>query len=331
MVMAAGLGTRLRPLTYEVPKPMVPVANRPVIEHLLRLLAREGFGEVIANLHWFPETIREPLGDGSQFGVELSYRYEEELLGTAGGVRNVADFLTAGGDSFLVMAGDALTDIDLGAMRKAHDAHDGVATIAVKRVPDPSQLGVVIIGADGRVQGFQEKPPPGEALSDLTNCMIYMFRPEVLDYFPEAKVIDFALDVFPALLEHDVPFYVHEIDAYWNDVGSIPEYLQGNLDSVTGVVRVDLAGERLDGSTDEESPAEMPGGWRLTGSTLLGEDAEIGPEARLEGPLVVGGGARVGAGAHLRQSVLLPGAEVAPQAIVVGAIVGRRGALAATT
>ena len=226
--MAAGLGTRLRPLTYEVPKPMVPVGNRPVLELILRLLAGQGFTEVISNLHWFPDTIRDRMGDGSALGVELTYSFEEELLGTAGGVRNVREYF--GSEPFVVMAGDALTDVDMRALAAAHEAHDGLATLAVKRVADTSEYGVIVTGSDGRIQGFQEKPEPAEALSDLANCMIYAFSPEVFDYFPDQRVVDFALDVFPALLEHDVPFYVHETEAYWNDVGSPPEYLQGNLD-----------------------------------------------------------------------------------------------------
>ncbi len=209
--MAAGLGARLRPLTYDVPKPMVPVANRPVMEHLLRLLGSQGFTEVIANLHWFGDVIERGIGDASAYGVDLSYRREEELLGTAGGVRNVADFLTGGGESFVVLAGDALTDIDLTALVAAHERNGGVATLAVKRVKDVSDLGVIVTDADGRVQGFQEKPAPGEELSDLVNCMMYAFRPEVFDYFPDEPVVDFARDVFPNLLDHDVPFQVHAL------------------------------------------------------------------------------------------------------------------------
>ena len=243
MVLAAGLGTRLRPITYEMPKPMVPVLNRPVMEHILRLLARHGFTETIANLHWFPETIEARFGDGSDFGLELSYSREERLLGTSGGVRNAADFL---GDSFLVISGDALTDIDLGAMRDFHDSHDGVATLATKRVDHTSQFGVAITDADGRIQGFQEKPDPAEALSDLANCGIYMFRSEIFDFFPEPGTsraagpddppgfADWAMDVFPALLAADVPFYSHEIEAYWNDIGNLEELRQGNFDALGG-------------------------------------------------------------------------------------------------
>lgn len=325
MVMAAGLGTRLRPLTYEVPKPMVPVVNRPVIEHLLVLLASQGLREVIANLHWFPETIESRLGDGSEYGVELAYSHEETLLNTAGGVWNVRDYLAGGDDSFVVMAGDALTDVDLRALGAAHEANDGVATLAVKRVSNVSEYGVVVTGGDGRIQGFQEKPHPAEALSDLANCMIYAFRPEIFDYFPDPPFVDWAKDIFPALLDHDVPFYVHEIDAYWNDVGSLPEYLQGNLDAVEGEVRVKAAGDLLETFGGQEAIERGEPG--ISGRVLAGEGCDIHPEARLDGPLVLGPGSSVAAGAHVKQAVVLPGAEVPEGAVVAGGVHGHRGAL----
>ncbi len=321
MVMAAGLGTRLRPLTYDAPKPLVPVANRPVMEHILRLLPRHGFEQAVANLHWFPDEIRDRFRDGSDLGVELSYSHEDELLGTAGGVRNVSGFF--GSEPFLVMAADALTDIDLTALWSAHAANDGIATLAVKRVPNVSEFGVVIAGSDGRIQGFQEKPEPGEALSDLASCMIYVLSPEIFDYFPDQPVVDFALDVFPALLEHDVPFYVHPIDAYWNDVGSLPEYLRGNLDAVSEEVRVDSAGSLLEPSGgDEAVEAGDPG---VSGRVLVADGCELHPTARLDGPLVLGEGASVGAGARVKESVVLPGAAVPDGAVLAGAVYGRRG------
>jgi mannose-1-phosphate guanylyltransferase len=324
MVMAAGLGTRLRPLTYEVPKPMVPVVNRPIMEHILRLLPRHGFSEVIANLHWFPETIRERFGDGSALGVDLTYSYEDELMGTAGGVRNVASFF--GEEPFLVMAADALTDIDLAALRAAHKEHGGIATLAVRRVANVSEFGVVIAGSDGRIQGFQEKPDPAEALSDLANCMIYILEPEIFEYFPDKPAVDFALDVFPALLENDVPFHVHTIDAYWNDVGSLPEYLQGNLDALEGVVEVELNGTILEPAGGEEAVEAGEAG--IAGRVLAGDGCDLDPRARLDGPLVIGEGCSVGAGARIRHSVLLPGSQVASETIVAGGVHGRAGNLA---
>src|SRR5215210_4986651 len=318
MVMAAGLGTRLRPLSWEIPKPVVPVVNAPVIEHILRLLRSHGVEQVVSNLHWFPETIRGPLGDGSRLGVEITYEHEERLLGTAGGVRNVSDFLTAGGETFVVMAGDALTDVDLTELVAAHERNGGVATMGVKRVTNVSEFGVVIAGDDGRVQGFQEKPDPAEALSDLVNTMIYAFSPEIFDYFPGGEVIDFALDVFPALLDGDIPFHVHRVDRYWNDVGSISEYLQGNLDALSGEVEVEPSGEVVDGGPDEESSQEQAGGWELSGRVLLGEGASVGAGARIDGPTVIGAGASVGAGAIVKGSVLLADAEVPAEAMLVG-------------
>ena len=330
MVMAAGLGTRLRPITHEVPKPVVPVGNVAIVEQLVRLLAAHGVREVIANLHWFPETVQGRLGDGSDLGVEVFYRQEEELLGTAGGVRNVADFLTAGDDdTFLVLAGDALTDIDLTALADAHRANGGVATLAVKQVSDVSEYGVILTGSDGRVQGFQEKPDPAEALSDLVNCMVYAFSPEVFDYFPDADPVDFAHDVFPALLSHDVPFHVHEIDAYWNDIGTLREYLQGNLDAVEGAVELPRLGGVLTQGEPPTEGAEIGPDVEVEGRVLFGEGCRIGAGARLSGPLVIGPGAEVGEGAQVKEAVLLPGARVPAHSILARGIAGDASLLAA--
>ena len=331
MVLAAGLGTRLRPITYEMPKPMVPVLNKPVMEHILRLLCRHGFTETIANLHWFPELIKDYFGDGSQLGAELSYSYEEQLLGTSGGVRNAADFL---GDSFLVISGDALTDIDLTAMREFHESHDGIATLATKRVEDTSQFGVAITSTDGRIQGFQEKPDPSEALSDLANCGIYMFRSEIFDFFPAPGTskaagpddpdgfADWAMDVFPRLLEGDVPFYSHEIEAYWDDIGNLEELRAATLDALEGRVEVELEGELLDGF---RSGAPEGDEGVLAGPVLIGSGCEIADDVRIDGPSVIGDGVRVGANSRLREVIALPGAEIPAGSVLIGAVVGRRG------
>src|SRR5215210_6539354 len=247
MVLAAGLGTRLKPLTFEMPKPMVPVLDRPVMAHIVRLLERQGFDELIANVHWFPEAIT------GYFGDRLEYRHEPELLGTAGGVRGARDFF--GDELVVVISGDALTDLDLRALVERHRGTRGIATLTVKRVADTGEYGVVIHDEDGRIQGFQEKPQPAEALSDLANCGIYMFSSEIFDHFPPPDhrtpagdenqpegFVDWAMDVFPALLDGDVPFYSHEIDAYWNDIGSVSEFVQGNVDALAGAVGVDPPG-----------------------------------------------------------------------------------------
>ncbi len=332
MVLAAGLGTRLRPITAAMPKPMVPVLNRPVMEHIVALLARHGFIETIANLHWFPPLVEAHFGDGSRFGVELTYSREEQLLGTAGGVRNAAEFL---GESFLVISGDALTDIDLGAMRDFHQSHQGIATLATKRVTDTTQFGVAISGADHRVQGFQEKPEPAEALSDLANCGIYMFRSEIFDFFPEPGTsraasgedapgfADWAMDVFPALLESDVAFYSHQIEAYWNDIGNLDELRRGNFDALAGRVELDPGAPLISEGIRSASPL---GGAEITAPALIGAAVRLGEGVRIEGPAILGDGAKIGAGAELRDALILSGAELAAGALMIGGIAGRAGA-----
>ncbi len=319
MVLAAGLGTRLRPLTNEITKPMVPVLDRPVMAHILDLLDRHGFDEVIANLHYFPESIEQ------YFGTRLNYRFEPELLGTAGGVRGCADFFD--GDSFVVISGDALTDIDLSAFAARHREAGGIATLAVKKVSDTREYGVVLHDRDGRITGFQEKPSPEEALSDLGNCGIYMFEPEIFDYFPERPFVDWAQDVFPALLAGDVPFHIHEVREYWNDVGSLAELRQGTFDALRGELRLQVEGREVSPGVVVAGETLLPESAEVEGSVWIGHDVELGEGVRLTGPLVLGDGARVGEGAQLRDSIVLPGTIVAPGAILIGAIAGHAGIL----
>jgi mannose-1-phosphate guanylyltransferase/mannose-1-phosphate guanylyltransferase/phosphomannomutase len=319
MVLAAGLGTRLRPLTYEITKPMVPVLDRPVMAHILDLLDRHGFEETIANLHHFPDSIRE------HFGERLSYRYEPELLGTAGGVRACAEFF--GDDSFLVISGDALTDIDLTALAARHRESGGVATLAVKKVLDTREYGVVLHDRAGRITGFQEKPHPDEALSDLGNCGIYVFRPEIFDYFPERPFVDWAQDVFPALLENDVPFNIHEVREYWNDVGSLAELRQGTFDALRGELRLEVEGEEIAPGVVVSGGRPLPQDAEVEGPVWIGRDAQIGAGVRLMGPVALGDGVTVGERAQLRETIVFPGTHVADESILIGAIAGHAGIL----
>jgi mannose-1-phosphate guanylyltransferase len=336
MILAAGLGTRLRPLTYVMPKPVAPVLNRPIVAWIAELLARHGFEDVVANLSYLPQQIREVLGDGSGFGLRIEYSEEPEPLGTAGGVGKVRDFLRET-DSFLIISGDALTSIDLSAMREAHEANverGAIATLATKRVEDTTQFGVAITDDDGRIQGFQEKPEPAEALSDLANCGIYMFRSEIFDHFPPpdqispagdddqpAGFVDWAMDVFPALLDGDIPFYSHEIDAYWNDVGSVGEFVQGNLDALSGTVGIDPPAAQVSAGVYAGEGSDLDG-VKVKPPVLIGSGCQVGVGADLHGPAVVGDGCQIGAGAMLRDCVVLPGAEVPAGALVVGGLYG---------
>jgi mannose-1-phosphate guanylyltransferase len=317
MVLAAGLGTRLRPLTYEITKPMVPVLDRPVMAHILDLLHQHGFEQTIANLHYHPDSIRE------YFGERLSYRYEEELLGTAGGVRACAEFF--GEDSFLVISGDALTDIDLTALANRHRESGGIATLAVKQVPDTREFGVVLHDREGRITGFQEKPAPEEALSDLGNCGIYVFSSQIFDYFPERPFVDWAKDVFPALLENDVPFHIHEVREYWNDVGSLGELRQGTFDALRGELRLEVEGQELAPGVVVSDGRALPQDAEIEGPVWIGRDVQIGAGVRLMGPVVLGDGASVGDGAQLRETIVFPGTTVAPESILIGAISGHAG------
>jgi mannose-1-phosphate guanylyltransferase len=317
MVLAAGLGTRLRPLTHDIPKPMVPVLDRPVMAHIVDLLDRHGFDEVVANLHWFPDTIR------GYFGDRLQYSYEPELLGTAGGVREAREFF--GEHPFVVISGDALTDIDLGALVERHRRAGGIATLSVRRVEDTREYGVVLHDADGRITGFQEKPAPEEALSRLGNCGIYLFSPEIFDYFPAGDPVDWARDVFPVLLENDVPFHIHEIGEYWNDVGSLSELRQGTFDALAGALHLEIAGVEVHPGITVGEGSSLDGVEQAEGPIWIGRDVVIGEGVRLVGPVVIGDRARVGAGASLRETILLPGTEVADGTVLIGAIAGHGG------
>ena len=238
---------------------------------------------MIANLHYFPDTIRE------HFGERLEYRFEPELLGTAGGVRGCADFF--GDEAFLVISGDALTDIDLGALTARHRQSGGIATLAVKKVADTREFGVVLHDREGRITGFQEKPAPEEALSDLGNCGIYVFDPKIFDYFPERPFVDWAQDVFPVLLENDVPFHIHEVREYWNDVGSLGELRQGTFDALSGELRLEMDGEEVSPGVIVAGDSPLRADTEIDGSAWIGRDVSIGPGVRLMGPLVLGQGA----------------------------------------
>jgi mannose-1-phosphate guanylyltransferase/mannose-1-phosphate guanylyltransferase/phosphomannomutase len=336
MILAAGLGTRLRPLTYVMPKPVAPVLNRPIVAWIAELLAGHGFREVVTNVSYLPEQIREVLGDGSEFGLEVAYSEEPAPLGTAGGVGKVRDFLS-GTDSFLIISGDALTNIDLAAMRAAHEANverGAIATLATKRVDDTTQFGVAITDEDGRIQGFQEKPQPAEALSDLANCGIYMFRREIFDHFPPPGqrspagdddqppgFVDWAMDVFPSLLDGDIPFYSHEIEAYWNDIGSVGEFVQGNLDALAGRVGIEPPVPRVSEGVYAGSGSDVDAA-KVRAPVLVGAGCHVGVGSDLHGPVVVGDGSELGPGAMLRDCVVLPGAQIPAGGLVVGGLYG---------
>ncbi len=218
VILAGGEGTRLRPLTSNQPKPMLPIANVPMMEHIVRLLAKHGFDDIVVTVAFLANHIRTYFGDGSDFGVRMLYATEESPLGTAGSVRNAMDVLD---ETFLVVAGDALTDIDLGAVMKAHRAADAFASIALKRVENPVEFGIVITRDDGTIERFLEKPTWGEVFSDTINTNIYVLEPGIFDFIPPDEVVDFSGDVFPAVLERGLRLVGHVVDGDWEDVGTL--------------------------------------------------------------------------------------------------------------
>jgi mannose-1-phosphate guanylyltransferase len=322
MVMAAGKGTRLRPLTDIIPKPMVPIANRPALYHILRLLRRHGFGEVVINLHHLPDSVTEYLGRGDRLGMAITYSFEPELLGTAGGVRNNADFL--GGAPFLVISGDALTDIDLTGLVEAHKRNGSIATLAVKEVADPSLYGVVVTDDDGRVVGFQEKPTREEARSRLCNCGIYVFEPGILSHILAEGFDDFGRRLFPDLLRNRVPFHAEAIAGYWSDVGNLEEYVHGNADALAKRVQVDIPGTEVRPGVWVDTQTSIPPSVRIEPPVLVGKGCVVGEGVELDGPTVIGDGSVVGQGSHLVRTLVLPGSQIPAGSLLVEGVVGRR-------
>jgi len=321
MIMAAGKGTRLRPLTEYLPKPMVPVVNRPALYHILRLLRRHGLREAVINLHHMPAVITDYFGDGAWMDMDITYSFEPELLGTAGGVKKNAGFL--GGDTFLVMSGDALTDIDLTGLVAAHRRRGSIATLAVKEVSDPSLYGVVVADDDDRVVGFQEKPTREEARSRMCNCGIYVFEPEILARIPPDQFDDFGRRVFPDLLRQQVPFHAHSVTGYWSDVGNLGEYVRGNAEALEGLVEVEIPGTEIRPGVWVDAEAVLASTVRLEPPVAIGRGAVLGEEVVVEGPAVVGDGSVLEAGSHVSGSLLLPGSYIPAGALVVNGVVGR--------
>ncbi len=285
VVMAGGEGTRLRPMTANQPKPLLPVANRPIMEHVLRLLRRHGFTDTIVTVHFLASMVRNYFGDGDDFGMSLQYATEEMPLGTAGSVKNAEDALRD--EPFLVISGDALTDLDLSTLVAFHTDNDALVTVGLTRVPDPLEFGIVIAGEDGRIQRFLEKPTWGQVFSDTVNTGIYVMQPEVLAELKLGERADWSADIFPRLVERGAPVYGCVSDGYWEDIGTLESYLKAQADVLSGRVQAEIDGFEV-----------SPGIW-------VGEGAEVDPEAVLTGPLCIGDYAKIEAGAQLREHTVI--------------------------
>ena len=284
VIMAGGEGTRLRPLTSNQPKPMMPIANRPMMEHIVELLKKHGFDEIVVTVAFQANAIRTYFGNGSEFGVQMVYATEETPLGTAGSVRNAMDELD---EAFLVISGDVLTDIDLGAIVEFHRDRKAMATIGLKSMENPLEFGIVITRDDGSVERFLEKPTWGEVFSDTINTGIYVLEPEIFDYIEPDKPVDFSSDVFPRMLDDGRPVFGSITEGYWEDVGTLDAYIKAHQDV-------------LDAQVDVSIP-----GFRIGEGVWLGEGSEIDPAATVTGPAIIGDYCRIEAGARLSEYTVL--------------------------
>lgn len=285
ILMAGGSGTRLRPLTCDIPKPMVPMLNRPMAEHIVNLLKRHGITDIIVTLYYLPHVIQNYFGDGSEFGVNIRYAVEEKMpLGTAGCVKAIEDQLD---ETFIVISGDSLTDIDLEAALAYHREKQSLATLVLTRVDNPLEFGVVITDEQGRIRRFLEKPSSSEVFSDTINTGTYILEPEVLRLLEPDKEVDFSKDLFPQLLRRNDPMFGYIASGYWEDVGNLQAYRQAQYDALEGKVKLTI------GYTERE-----PGVW-------VGDGTVIDPSARIVAPVIIGHNCQIGAGAHVSAGTVI--------------------------
>lgn len=318
MILAGGLSTRLYPLTKAVPKPLVPVAGVPNAVHLINYLKSYGYDEIAINVHYLADAILQTLGDGSDFGVRLKYLHEEVLMGSAGAVKPLQLFF--GDENFVVVGCDDLTDLPLDRLVKMHEANNAVATIGLVVRPKVDQYGVVVVGDDGRITGFQEKPAPGTERSKLVNTGIYAFSPEIFERIPAGEFYDFGKQVFPELLADGKAFYGFDArDAYWCDIGTPDEYRRATADVVNGLFRI--PGTRANGA---DPTAQIDASATIDSNVWIGARAQIGPMVRVSGPSVIGDGVHVETGAVLESSIIWDGSVIGEGATLRDTIVGQR-------
>ncbi|HEY3194344.1 MAG TPA: sugar phosphate nucleotidyltransferase [Candidatus Dormibacteraeota bacterium] len=301
VVMAGGEGSRLRPLTSRLPKPLVPVAGRPIMEHILLHLRRHRMRDVIATVQYMGSAIRNYFGDGSEQEVALTYSVEDSPLGTAGSVMLARHQLT---EPFLVISGDALTDIDVASAVRFHRERRALATIVLKPVPNPLEYGVVVVDEGGAVQRFIEKPSWGEVISDLANTGIYVLDPAIFDFFRPGEPTDWSGDVFPRLLKEGEPVFGWVASGYWEDVGSHGAYVKANFDCLEGRVNVQIPAARKGDSLWIHEEAEVSPGARIDAPALIGAGAKVRAGAWINGPCVIGGYTTVDSGAKVSNSII---------------------------
>ena len=334
MILAAGKGTRVRPITYTMPKPMMPILQKPVMEFLVELLRQHGFNQIMVNVSHLAAEIENYFRDGQHFGVEIAYSFEGsivdgqlvgEAIGSAGGMRRIQDFSPFFDDTFVVLCGDALIDLDLTAALKWHREKGAIATVVMKTV-DPSEVssyGVVVTDEEGRIKAFQEKPSVEEALSNNINTGIYIFEPEVLDYIPSKEVFDIGGDLFPKLVEMGAPFYAIPMDFQWVDIGRVPDYWEAIRSVLSGEVKnVSVPGR-------EVAPGVYAGlnvsvNWDkvdIRGPVYIGGMTKIEDGAQIIGPSMIGPNCWICGGATVDNSVIFEYSRLGPNVRLVDKLV----------
>ncbi len=320
VIMAGGEGSRLRPLTSNQPKPMMPLANLPMMEHIIGLLKRHGFDDIVVTLAFMPNAIRTYFGDGSEYGVRMVYATEEQPLGTAGSVRNAKDELA---ERFLVISGDVLTDIDLSKIVSFHESRGALATIGLVAVDNPLEFGIVITREDGSIERFLEKPTWGQVFSDTINTGIFVLEPEIFDYIPAGEAVDFSSEVFPKLLANNVPLFGAVGEGYWEDVGTLDAYVRVHKDALDGKVELEIPGFRLEHGVWLGEGAEIHPEAVVEGPAVIGENCRVERDARIGEYTVLGDNVRVREGADLERVVVHDNAYLGPSVRLRGTVVGR--------
>jgi mannose-1-phosphate guanylyltransferase len=325
MILAAGKGTRVRPITYTIPKPLIPILHKPVMEFLVDLLKQHDFTEIMVNVSHLAKEIESYFHDGQRFGVQIAYSFEGTIredgelegqaMGSAGGMRRIQDFYPFFDDTFVVLCGDALIDLDLTAAVKWHREKGSLATIITKSVPrdEVSSYGVVVTDEDGKVKAFQEKPTVEEALSTNINTGIYIFEPEVLNYIPSGQEYDIGGDLFPKLVEMGAPFYAIPMDFQWVDIGKVPDYWQAIRSVLMGEVKnVPIPGtEVLPGVFTGLNVAVNWDKVDITGPVYIGGMTQIEDGAKITGPAMIGRNCHICSGAHINNSVIFEYSRIA--------------------
>jgi mannose-1-phosphate guanylyltransferase/phosphomannomutase len=320
VVMAGGEGTRLRPLTSNQPKPMVPIVGKPCMEHILELLREHGFEDVIVTVAFLPQAIRTYFGDGTTLGLNIQYSVEESPLGTAGSVRLASDALD---ETFLVISGDALCDIDLRRIVEFHEEQGAAVTIGLKSVENPLEFGIVVTDEDGKVERFLEKPSWGQVFSDTINTGIYVLEPEVLKHVPTDRPYDFSKELFPLLLEMGRPIYGYVCEGYWQDIGNLDQYRQANFDALDERVRLNVPGLKIRGDVWIGEGVEIDDVEGVEGPAFIGNYARISPEASVGPYTILGSATTLRERGRISRSVVDASCYIGRSAVVEGAIIGR--------